>query len=77
MCRPKEEEGFGMLDLQTLNMALMVKWWWRRLSNPQEALQKILVAKYERHSGSWHLRPRNSYNTYPFRKGVLISKGLF
>ncbi len=41
-CRPKVHGGLGVLDLDTLNVALLCKWWWRFFSKP-DLLWCILV----------------------------------
>lgn len=38
--------GLGVLDLQTINLALMVKWWWILLSKTNGTLQVTIRTKY-------------------------------
>ncbi len=33
VCRNRKEGGLGVKDLESMNLALLAKWWWRYLSN--------------------------------------------
>lgn len=34
ICLPKQLGGLGVLDLHNMNIALLLKWWWK-LKDPQ------------------------------------------
>lgn len=55
--RPKEQGGLGILDLRTMNQALMTKWWWLLLDQPNGTLQSLLLNKYGPRRGSAVYRP--------------------
>lgn len=45
VCRRKEG-GLGILDLETMNCALLTKWWWKLLTAPQLQWNKIIHAMH-------------------------------
>lgn len=46
ICKSKDFGRLIVLDLQTMNLALMAKWWWLLVSRPNGTLQCILWSKY-------------------------------
>lgn len=46
------------MDLKYLNLAILTKWWWKFLTNPQGAVQKLLSSKYGPRRGSRHAKVR-------------------
>lgn len=45
VCKPKECGGLGIKDLCAFNMALLGKWWWRFLTEPESLWCKVIKAK--------------------------------
>lgn len=62
ICRPREMGGWGILNLQDFNKALLGKWWWRIISNDNSCWLKIINFNYLK-GGSpeslFHIPPRN------------------
>lgn len=61
VCKSKEMEDFWggvVMDLKYLNLAILTKWWWKFLTNPQGAVQKLLSSKYGPRRGSRHAKVR-------------------
>nr|KYP35262.1 Putative ribonuclease H protein At1g65750 family [Cajanus cajan] len=52
VCRSKEEGGLGLCDLCKFNMALLGKWKWRMLTEPDSQWVRVLNSKY----AFWHDR---------------------
>ena len=46
VCSPKNEGGLGLRDLELFNAALLAKWRWRLLSNPNRLWCRILHSRY-------------------------------
>lgn len=49
VCLPKDQGGLGVLNLKTMNVALLGKWLWK-LENEQGLWQEILRKKYLKNS---------------------------
>lgn len=48
ICKPKEEGGLGVKDLEKFNWALLGKWTWRLLQEDHKLWSKIIRSKYKR-----------------------------
>ena len=48
VCRPKDQGGLGIINTKSMNVALMVKWIWRLLTdpNPNALWIRLIHAKY-------------------------------
>lgn len=60
--RPKIMGVWGILDLKEFNHALLGKWWWKIIANPNSFWAKIINANYNifNHPGTlYHSAPRN------------------
>ncbi|KAJ0871758.1 putative reverse transcriptase zinc-binding domain-containing protein [Helianthus annuus] len=42
MIRPKQQGGFGLGDLRSTNLALLIKWWWKLKTKPEELWVKVI-----------------------------------
>ena len=49
LCKPKEEEGLGIRDIENFNIALLTKWKWIIGTEDQGVWKEVLESKY----GSW------------------------
>ncbi|XP_039118050.1 uncharacterized protein LOC120253914 [Dioscorea cayenensis subsp. rotundata] len=58
LCRSRDQRGWGILELQNFNLALLGKWWWKYLSDPTWCGANIVKFNYglER----WNLFPRQA-----------------
>lgn len=45
ICRPKDQGGLGVLDLDIMNISLLGKWLWK-LENDEGLWQQLLRRKY-------------------------------
>nr|KYP61675.1 Transposon TX1 uncharacterized [Cajanus cajan] len=52
VCRSKEEGGLGLCDLCKFNLALLGKWKWRMLTEPDSQWVRVLNSKYAKEDGS-------------------------
>lgn len=77
MCRPKEDGGLGIINLEIFDEALLIKWWWTIMSRPKGMLQCLLVTKYVPKKGIWRFRMRNKTQMSAFWKGMLPSRAMF
>jgi len=62
ICRPRHMGGWGILNLQDFNNALLGKWWWKIASSPNGCWRHILIANYSisKPPGAlFHSLPRN------------------
>lgn len=64
ICKLKVQGGLGVLQLHSMNLALMTKWWWL-LKLPISALQNLLQDKYGPRKGSCMTKSRNMTNISP------------
>nr|KYP37358.1 Putative ribonuclease H protein At1g65750 family [Cajanus cajan] len=53
VCISKEEGGLRLCDLRKFNMALLGKWNWRMLTEPDSQWVRVLNSKYAKEDGSW------------------------
>ena len=54
MCKPKEEGGLGLREIQKFNHALLAKWRWRCISQEEGRWKELLDSKYGLEPGSVH-----------------------
>ncbi|XP_004308230.1 PREDICTED: uncharacterized mitochondrial protein AtMg00310-like [Fragaria vesca subsp. vesca] len=52
LCASKWKGGLGFRDLETFNLALLAKTFWRLMQNPNSLVSRLLRAKYF-HSTKW------------------------
>ncbi|XP_039120942.1 uncharacterized protein LOC120257548 [Dioscorea cayenensis subsp. rotundata] len=60
--RPKDMAGWGILNLQTFNIALLSKWWWKLSGNPTGGWAKTIHDNYilkDTNGILFHIPPRN------------------
>jgi hypothetical protein len=74
VCRPKDLGGLGIIDTNSMNECLLVKWIWKILQEPDTLWFKILKAKYL--DGCSFLSSR-SKGTSQFWQGLHKVKHLF
>ncbi|OAY69027.1 LINE-1 retrotransposable element ORF2 protein [Ananas comosus] len=48
ICKSKKKGGLGVLDLDTMNHALLTKWWWKFFSEPHLQWNKLIHDLYYR-----------------------------
>ncbi|OAY73430.1 LINE-1 reverse transcriptase [Ananas comosus] len=76
VCRSKEEGGLGILDLASMNQALLVKWWWKLLTMPNPQWNKLIHALF--YPRRRPLKEGRSFKPSSFWwKGVLGQKDIF
>lgn len=68
LCRPREQGGWGILDLHNFNMALLGKWWWKFTRDPNWYGASVVQFNYG--FSRWNLFPRLSGRISSFWKGV-------
>ncbi len=65
----KRDSGLGVLDMENLNTALLVKWWWRFLGSEPTSWGSLLLGLYYRHR-----RPlREGASFKPFSQWSLLT----
>ncbi|XP_039140399.1 uncharacterized protein LOC120277606 [Dioscorea cayenensis subsp. rotundata] len=69
LCRDREQGGWGILDLNNFNKALLGKWWWKYANDPDGEGTEVIHFNYG--SVSWDMFPRTSGRMSFFWKGVL------
>lgn len=55
LCRPREQGGSGILNLQTFNNALLGKWWWRIMPDKGWCGKDIIRENYFKGIPTWNL----------------------
>lgn len=50
-CMHKNEGGLGIKSSETMNKALLAKWWWKLLIKPDSLLDKVLE-EYQSREGT-------------------------
>lgn len=55
LCRPREFGGWGILDLEDFNLALLGKWWWKISSGIPWCGDKVISFNYYQNSPTWNL----------------------
>ncbi|XP_039122000.1 uncharacterized protein LOC120258608 [Dioscorea cayenensis subsp. rotundata] len=58
LCRPREFGGWGILDLQCFNQALLGKWWWKFMSDASWGAANVILFNYG--IQRWNMFPRLS-----------------
>lgn len=46
LCRPRDQGGWGILDLARFNQALLGKWWWKFMTDPSWSGAKVIQFNY-------------------------------
>ncbi len=46
VCRSKKDGGLGVLDLASMNAALLAKWWWKLLAEQKNLWRPIILGHY-------------------------------
>lgn len=68
ICRSRDQGGWGILDLDNFNQALLGKWWWKFATNTNWIGSKVILFNYG--GPSWNMFPRQSGRISFFWKGV-------
>ncbi|KAK1281445.1 hypothetical protein QJS04_geneDACA014233 [Acorus gramineus] len=58
ICRSKKEGGMGVLDFRNMNKALLGKWLWRLLVDPEALWSRVIREKYYPACSRLNLIPR-------------------
>ncbi|XP_039134216.1 uncharacterized mitochondrial protein AtMg00310-like [Dioscorea cayenensis subsp. rotundata] len=69
LCRPRDQGGWGILDLAKFNQALLGKWWWKYMMDPDWDGAKVILFNYG--STRSKLWPNQAGRISFFWKGVL------
>ncbi|XP_039135885.1 uncharacterized mitochondrial protein AtMg00310-like [Dioscorea cayenensis subsp. rotundata] len=77
LCRSREQGGWGILNLQTFNTALLGKWWWKIVSGSHWCGENILHANYYSNFPMWNLFHTHGRRRSFFWNGVLHSLPAF
>lgn len=77
VCRPKKDGGLGILDMGEMNLALLCKWWWRFIENPNKVVPRLITAKYGSRNRTWLGTPWNRSSTSKFYKDIALVKNIF
>lgn len=74
VCLPKSQGGLGVLDLKSMNLALLDKWLWR-LENGEGRWQDIIRKKYLNKKTLSQISAKVGDSC--FRKGLMDVKDVF
>lgn len=69
LCRPRNQGGWGILDLDIFKQALLGKWWWKFMMDTSWCESKVIQFNYR--LSSWNLFPRPSGRMFFFWKRVI------
>lgn len=69
LCRPRDQGGWGILDLLHFNQALLEKWWWKFMSDPNWCGSKVIQFNYN--LSRWNLFPTQTSRVSFFWKWVV------
>ncbi|KAK1372699.1 hypothetical protein POM88_028892 [Heracleum sosnowskyi] len=69
VCSRKKVGGIGIFSLKRRNIALLAKWWWRHMTEPDSLWNKILTSMYE----DIDLMIREHHWTLPFPGAVKVN----
>ncbi|KAF5779181.1 putative reverse transcriptase zinc-binding domain-containing protein [Helianthus annuus] len=70
LSKAKRKGGMGLGAINNFNLAMLVKWWWKFLSNPNDLWAKVVGAI---HSGN----PNSSFSLIPVKKTIAgVWKGI-
>lgn len=58
ICRPREHGGWGILNLDDFNLALLGKWWWKFTTGVPWCGREIILYNYFQNSPLWNLHNR-------------------
>ncbi len=76
VCRRRSEGGLGVLDLEAMNEALLLKWWWRFFTDRSARWCDLLKGLY--YSRRVPLRKGASFRPFSqWWQGVLKTKAIF
>lgn len=64
ICRPIDEGGLGIRDIQAVNKSLILNSAWRLVTNPQDQIAQILKGKYFPNSSFWDAPNNTSKSVY-------------
>lgn len=69
LCRPRDQGGWGILDLHNFNHAPLGKWWWKFSNDPKWGGAEVIQFNYG--NVNWNLFPIVHGRMSFFWKGVL------
>lgn len=46
VCKSNEKGGLGIINMENMNKALLTRWWWNLLTQPDKTINKIFKDRY-------------------------------
>ncbi|TYH21059.1 hypothetical protein ES288_A04G012500v1 [Gossypium darwinii] len=62
ICKPKENGGAGVVNLEIKNKVLLAKWRWRVMVDKNALWSKVILAKYGSNAKQWRAIVENSFD---------------
>lgn len=70
VCKSNEKGGLGIINMENMNKALLTRWWWNLLTQPDKTINKIFKDRYGPRRGTQTETYRNATNLSFIRKGI-------
>ncbi|KAK5834475.1 hypothetical protein PVK06_018354 [Gossypium arboreum] len=71
ICRPKENGGAGVVNLEIKNKALLAKWRWRVMVDKNALWSKVILAKYGSNAKQWRFGVNNLKDMSTVWRGIV------
>lgn len=68
--KKKSQGGVGGSELELMNLALLMKWWWKPVDTPDKIIGHILKDEYNHRLDIWTEKNRKNRNTSQSWKGL-------
>lgn len=70
----EKQGGLGVSNLQHMNVALIIKWWWKIIATLERNISILLREKYGNKYGMWSDREIKRLKCSQFLEGITSSK---